>query len=149
MLRFVFRLQPLLRARRQTEQGKQRAVAELERQRMQIEDNLRNQQEWITQNKRQMSDRLVGQLDLGELRDHAGATLRLMRDAQRMALELAGIYKRVEAARAELLEATKQRRALELLRDNRFAQWRYELEHAESAALDELAVIQAARKDAV
>jgi flagellar export protein FliJ len=78
---------------------------------------------------------------------HASSSMQILRDAQRIVLELAGVHKRLEAARAELIEATKQRRAVELLRDRRFAEWRNAENKRETAAIDELAVIAAARKD--
>ncbi|UCD76367.1 MAG: flagellar FliJ family protein [Phycisphaerales bacterium] len=147
MARFVFPLQPLLRARRRAEQARQRAVAEVERERLSLEDRLRRQQRQIAEGKRWLGDRLVGTLDVPVLRDQAGATMLFMRKAQRVALELAGVHRRLEAVRAELIEATKRRRAIELLRDRRFQQWKADLDKAETAALDELAVIAAARRE--
>jgi flagellar export protein FliJ len=61
-----------------------------------------------------------------------------------MVLELAGVHKRLAAARGELIEAAKARRALELLKESRFARWKAGLEKVEVMALDELAVQQAA-----
>lgn len=147
MARFVFRLQPLLRARRRAEQARQRAVAEVVRERLDLEDQLRRRQEQITQGKQALGDRLVGMLDVRLLRDQAGATMLYLRKARQLALELAGTHRRLEAAREELIEATKRRRALDLLRDRRFEQWKADLDKADTAALDELAVIAAARRE--
>jgi flagellar protein FliJ len=52
----------------------------------------------------------------------------------------------MEAARAGLIEAAKARRAVELLRERRWEEWKFAQEKAETAALDELAVIAAARR---
>ena len=147
MARFRFRLEPLLRARRQTEQTRQRAVAELERRRRELEDTLRRQQQFITAGKQSLRDRLVGSLDMASLRAHAGSTIHLLREAQRIVIELAGVHKRLEGARAQLIEAARQRRAVELLRERRLAQWKAQINKAEDAALDELAVHAAARKE--
>jgi flagellar FliJ protein len=147
MARFRFRLEPLLKARRLAEQGRQRAVAEIERERLVIEDRLREQQQFISAGKRSMRDEMTGTLDVDAMRLHAGATMRLMRDAERMVIELAGVHQRLDAARSELIEATRQRRAVELLRERRFEQWKAELEKADDAAIDELAVHAAARKE--
>jgi flagellar FliJ protein len=147
MARFRFRLEPLLKARRLAEQGRQRAVAEIERERLAIEDRLREQQQFISAGKRSMRDEMTGTLDVDAMRLHAGATMRLMRDAERMVIELAGVHQRLDAARSELIEATRQRRAVELLRERRFEQWKAELEKADDAAIDELAVHAAARKE--
>jgi flagellar protein FliJ len=47
----------------------------------------------------------------------------------------------------DLLEATKRRKAVELLRERRFEQWRLDLERRETAAVDELAVMRYGRKE--
>ena len=147
MARFAFRLQPLLKARKRAEQARQRAVAEVVREKLELEDQLRRRQEQIARGKQALGDRLVGKLDVRLLRDQAGATMLYLRKARQLALELAGTHRRLEAARDELIEATKHRRAIELLRDRRFEQWKADLDKAETAALDELAVIAAARRE--
>ena len=147
MPRFRFRLEPLLTARRHVEQERQRAVAEQERRRRELEEVLRRQQQFITEGKSALRAGLQGTLDLTDMRAHAGATLQLMRRAQRLAIELAGVHTRLEAARVQLIEATRDRRAIELLKERRFAQWKAALEKAEHAAVDELAVQAAARKE--
>lgn len=147
MAKFIFKLQPLLRARQRAEQTRQRAVAEVVREKLELEDQLRRRQEQITRGKQALGDRLVGKLDVRLLRDQAGATMLYLRKARQLALELAGTHRRLEAAREELIEATRRRRAIELLRDRRFEQWKADLDKAETAALDELAVIAAARRE--
>lgn len=145
MARFRFPLDPLLEARRRTEQRHQLAVAELDRKRLELEDSLRQQQAFITEGKQTLRDRLVGQVDIAGLRVHAACTIDLTRRAERIVVELAGIHERLEKARGELREAVKQRRSLQRLRELRFEQWKQRLRKAEEAALDELAVAAAAR----
>jgi flagellar FliJ protein len=140
MPKFRFKLEPVLEARRRAEQEKQRRVAELERQRRELEDTLRRHQQFIASGKQSLATQLVGSLQLDSLRGHASSTIQLMRRAHRVLLELAGVHKRLESARAELIGATRDRRAVELLRERRFAEWKRKLERAENAALDELAV---------
>ncbi len=147
MARFVFRLQPLLRARRLAEQTQQRRVGELEQQRIGLEDTLRRRQQALADSKVALRDRLMGTLQLHDLRVHANAALQVMRQGQRLVLQLAGVHKRLEEARADLLAATQRRRALELLRDQRLEQWRADQNRAEAATLDDLATAAAARKD--
>ena len=147
MPRFNFTLDPLLRARTQAEQARQIAVAELECRRMALEDRLREHQRGIAAGKAELGERLVGRLDVHELRLQGNAALALVRHAQRTVVELAGVHRRLEAARAELVEATRERRSIELLRERALERWRAEQERVETAALDELAVIGAARKE--
>lgn len=145
MAKFQFSLDPLLKARRRAEQSRQRSVAELEQERLRLESSLRGQQSVIVENKRDLKSQLVGRLDVAMLRRHAAAMMQQARVAQRVVLELAGVHQRLEAARAELVEAAKARRAVELLRDRRMEQWKASIAKAETDALDELAVIKAAR----
>lgn len=146
MAKFKFPLEPLLKARRMTEQQKQRDVAAIEQERLRLEENLRHQQEVIAEGKRSLKASMVGQLDVQQLRMHAASSLHVMRKAQRVVLELAGVHRRLEAARSELIEAARNRRAVELLRERRFEQWKAALDKAEVNAMDELAVIAAARQ---
>lgn len=144
---FRFKLEPLLTARKQEERSAQLAVAALERQRMALEDTLRRHQQNISVGKQELRDRLVGDLDMPIMRDHAVSTVQLLRLADRTVLQLAGVYRQTEQARAVLIEATKRRRAVELLRERRLKQWKQNLQRAEDAALDELAVQRAGREE--
>ena len=147
MARFRFALQPLLAARCRQEQSCQHAMAQLQRHRLDLEQRLRRYQEVLASSKLDLRGRLVGALDTNALRKHAGQSQQVLRSAQQVVLELAGVQKRMEGARAELLKATTERRAVELLRDRRLAEWKRRIEKAETAALDELAVQAAARRE--
>ncbi len=147
MARFVFTLEPVLKARRRSEEAFQRDVAGIERDRMRLEGILRGHQRNLVSNKDVLRDGLTGLIEVRDLRLQANASLQVMRRAQQIVLELAGVYKRLEAARTRLIEASRRRRAIEFVRDRRYEQWKAALNKAETAALDELAVIAAARKE--
>jgi flagellar export protein FliJ len=146
MAKFVFRLEPLLTARRHAEQDARRVVAVLERERLGLEGELRRHQQQIMSDKQQMRGSMTGSLDLRSLRQSAGVTLHVIRKAHQLVLQLAGISQRMEVARSELLRTMTRRRAIELLREKRFDQWKFVQSKAEIAALDELAVGRAARR---
>ncbi len=147
MARFVFTLQQVLNARQREEDALRRAVAAIERERRSLEDRIRSQQELIRGSRHALSSRLVGMLAVADVRGEGATTLRAMRSAQKLVIELAGVHRRLERSRGELLAASKRRRAVELLRDKRFSQWKHALDKAETAALDELAVQRIRRKD--
>ena len=146
MAKFVFRLEPLLTARRYAEQDARRVVAVLERERIGFQDELRRHQQQIMSDKQQMRGSMTGSLDMRSLRQSAGVTLHAIRKAQQLVLKLAGVSQRMESARAELRKTMTRRRAIELLREKRFDQWKIVQSKAEIAALDELAVGRAARR---
>lgn len=154
MARFRFQFESLLEVRRRTEQERQRVVAELERERLTIEDELRTCQRSIVQSKGGLRDMLGGRsagepkvLDFAAVRLQTGAAFHLTHRAQQIALRLAGAHRRLEAARASLLEAAAARKAVELLKDKRFAEWKREIERREAAAVDELTTMRAGRRE--
>lgn len=146
MARFRFKLDPVLKARRSVEQSKQRALAELHQQRIAMEDVLKIHQQQIDRSRGSMRDVLVGHVNTLDLRGHAAATMRLMARAQGVAMELAALHRRIDHARLELLSAARDRRAIELLREQRLAEWKTAIDKAEQSALDELATMRAAKK---
>lgn len=145
MAKFRFKLDVLLNARKRAEDRCRCDVAALERERQGLEDSLRLRQERIGESRRSVRDHLVGRIESSAVRMQANASLSLMRDAQRTVLELAGLHRRLQEARRLLTDAAVKRRAIELLRDRRFQEWRRHQVRREQAGQDELAIISAAR----
>ncbi|MHC4427986.1 MAG: flagellar export protein FliJ [Planctomycetota bacterium] len=146
MAKFRFKLEPLLKARKRAEERHQLTVAGMERERLALEEKLRRQQDAIGQSKKTWRGSLVGRIDIASLRLQAASALGSVRQAQQLVLQLAGVHQRLEAARCELIEATKARRAIERLKERRFERWKTDLEKAETARLDELATNGAAAR---
>ena len=138
-MRFRFRLEPVLRLREREEAARMRDVAELERQRGELEAMIRRCQERIRGSKDAVRRKLAGPLDLSELRGEAAGTMGAMRDAQALVLDLAVVHRKLEIARAALREAARARRAVELLRERRLESWRREEAKTEQRSLDEIA----------
>lgn len=68
----------------------------------------------------------------------AASTLQASVSAQRAVIKLAGIFTKLQAARADLANAMKRRRAVELLKEARFEEWKRELQRKDSEMLDEV-----------
>lgn len=149
MARFVFKLDALLKARSRVEQQFQLAVAQIERERIKLEDKLRAKQTSLTGGKEELREQLSGLIDVRSLRYRANMAQQIMRDAQKLVLELAGVHNRLFVARGKLIEAARSRRAIELVREKRYQQYKTDEAKAEIAAMDELAVIAAARKEPI
>ncbi len=145
MAAFKFKLNPLLKHRQRIEDDKQRRLAQLLRQKLILETQLRNQQQSITDDKHRLGRALVGHVDVDSIRRHAAHSTRMSINAQSIAFRLFELTKRIDLARAELIEATRQRRAIELLRDKQERRWRIEIERRQTAELDELATQAYAR----
>ena len=153
MRKFVFKLEPVLEMRRRAEEERQRAVALLERERLGIEDRLRAVQRSIEGARAEQRGMLSagGAVAVHGVRLQAGAAMAAVGRAHQLALELAGVMKRLDAARAELLRAAAARKAVELLRERQQEQWRLEMGRREIADLDDIAAglrLRAAREEA-
>ncbi|MEL7086990.1 MAG: flagellar export protein FliJ [Planctomycetota bacterium] len=138
MPQFTFRYETLLQHRRNLEDRCQRQLADRVRTQMIMTDQLRSMQQTIVDSKRDMGGVLVGKIDLSRVgeftRYNAQSTIRGRQLVQR----LAQLEPQINEARGELLKATQQRKALELLRERDFAAWKKERGRKETAELDEL-----------
>ncbi len=151
--KFIFELESVLEVRRGVERNKQLAVAQLERQRIDIEDRIREYQRQLTLERRDMQAHLNaearsgggGGVDLDAVRLQASASLHLVGKAHQEVIRLAGLHRKIDAARLELLKATTDRKAVEVLRQRRFEAWSAEQRRREAVALDEINTMRAGR----
>jgi flagellar protein FliJ len=148
--RFIFELEAVLKQRLAEEREHQLAVAALEREKSLLESSIRACQQDLAVERDELRDQLASgpaTLDLRGVRFQAGASLRLIALAQRAVLQLAGLHKRIDAARLKLLQATMRRKGVEMLKERRLEEWKLRQKKAEDAALDELNVVRAGRPD--
>ncbi|MFT5424226.1 MAG: flagellar export protein FliJ [Phycisphaerales bacterium] len=150
---FRFRLQSVLDQRLAEERRAQRRVADVEIERIGLESRLREINGSIQNEKDEWRGRIGGaessRVDLRGARMQAGASISLIAEAQRTVLRLAGVHKRFESVRGELLEATTRRRAVELLRDKYHEAWLRDLNKRESAVQDDMAVMRYGRGESL
>jgi flagellar export protein FliJ len=144
MPRFVFKLQPVLDQRQREERDQMLVVSELERERLALESRIRGCQQMMSDERRELTQTLgVGErVDLQAVKMQAGASLRHNFDAQRAVLELAGVFKRLEAERAELVRVSARRKAVEMLRDQQREAFERALDRRETHELDEMSVLR-------
>ncbi|MFG0246061.1 MAG: flagellar export protein FliJ [Phycisphaerales bacterium JB052] len=147
MARFVFKLQPVLDQRERAERDKMLVVAELERERLALESRIRTCQQMMSDERRTLAEALSGgnRVDVRAVKLQAGASLKHNFDAQRAVLELAGVFKKLEIARAELAQASASRKAVEMLRDQQREAFEHEQDMRETRELDEMSVMRHTR----
>lgn len=145
MPRFRFSLEPLLRLRKSQEDTRRSELASLHAVRRGIEESLRRRQSNLTEGGAALRAGLTGTIDVTLLRLEANARVQVMRQAQRAVLELAGLQKKIDRAAAELREASRRRRAIEILKEQRYEQWRKGLDRREQAELDDVGGMGVAR----
>lgn len=139
MARFRFTLALLLDRRLKEEEARRLVLAKIEGQRRALEDSLRERQREISAGREEWRRQLVGEIDPAALRHQAGASLGLLRKAQRTVIEMAGLEKSLNRAKEDLIEAARARRALEILRERRFAAFQAVEARREREQLDEFA----------
>jgi flagellar FliJ protein len=139
MAKFIFQLDGVLRQRKSVEELRQREMAAAQGELTTLEAELRAMDRVVQESTADVrSHRLVGQLDMGFLAAHRRYTVAMQRKALAVAQKMAAVKTRIEAARKALLEAAKQRKIIEKLRENRKARWADDLGRRETAALDEI-----------
>lgn len=153
--RFTFSLEPVLEHRRRIEEERLRIVASIEQERLRAEDRLRAINARLLQARADLRERFAPASGQGgassvsggiiAVRSDTSAALRLTVEAQQAAIELAGVLRRLDRARAALLEAATARKGVERLRERRFEEWKHEQARRENAELDEMATIGASR----
>jgi flagellar export protein FliJ len=164
MPKFRFELEAVLKARLAAERQKQLALARLEQERVQIEDYIRLCQQQIRAETQDLRDHLTSErrvheerwgealpenagVDMRAVKLQANAALQQVGEAQRAVLQLAGVHKRIDRARLDLLEATTARKAVEALKERRFEAWREAQKKSEAAMLDEISVMRARERN--
>ncbi|MEM1109906.1 MAG: flagellar export protein FliJ [Planctomycetota bacterium] len=138
MPNFTFRYETLLQHRRNLEDQAQRQLAERVRTQMILTDQLRGMQNQITTSKRDLGDALVGKIDLARVGEFTRFTADSTLRGRELVKRLAELETQVDDARRALLDATQQRKALDLLRERDLEAWKKEQDRKETAELDEL-----------
>lgn len=146
MARFRFQLEPVLRQRRMEEEARQRDVAKLERERLALEGSIRDRQRAIEFERSAWRESAgAGVVQVAALRQQAAAASGERGRAQRSAIELAGVLQRLKVARGALIEATARRRAIELLRESQYEDWRRGQAKVEAGENDDMVVMRHGR----
>lgn len=154
MAKFRFNLEHVLEQRKRAERDAQIAFAEIDRERVDLENRIRGFQHSIVGFKRDLRGALAGEqrqdepgapVTLPDVRLQAGASLMVMGKAQATVVELAGVHKRLEEARTALLDAARARQAVELLKEHRYEQWKKDQARREAMELDDMATMRHGR----
>lgn len=149
MARFQFKYQSILKHRCAVEDARQRELALHLRHRMILQNELTGMQRTIVDSKRHLGVALTGNVDMAQVARFARYSGQTAQRAHAILLKLAQGEKQIDQSRNLLAEATRQRKAIELLQDRYRRQWRREQDRRETEVLDELALQAYTRKTAV
>lgn len=144
MPKFVFTLNAVLRQRSLIEQDRQRALAAIERERLRLEAAIQHAA-LHAEDERTEARVCLMRGDIASAAAQNAAVARILRQRMALQVELVALEPKLHAARAALLAAAKDRKSMELLRDQRLAEWRETQARTEQAALDEVATMRHGR----
>ncbi len=141
MARFVFSLEAVLQQRENQEHLAQRELAAAQLEQQKLEQQLSSvEQEINATNQAMRSDHLIGKLNTSLLGAHRRYLAAQKVAVFRLAEEIAAARLVVEAKRRLLAEASKDRKAIELLREKQQSRWQAEQQRKELAAADDVAM---------
>jgi flagellar FliJ protein len=139
MAQFVFQLEGVLRHRERLEKERQRDLAIAQAEMMRLEGELTALNQQVRQSTTDVRENhLVGRLDMGYLAAHRRYMLGMQRKALALAQRMAAQQRQVEEAQKALMEASKQRKIMEKLKERRQRNWAAAMAFREAGALDEL-----------
>ena len=137
--RFRFRLEPVLRIRRQEADQAKRVVAESLRTISKIQREIGLLQDRIDQQVAAMrAGPLVGTLDVGQVSRHRHWLSHLQRGVLDAMTRVRQLQAQLARERALLAEATKKVKVLETLRRKQEQRYHYELQRREAVEADEM-----------
>ncbi len=142
---FRFKLEAVLRQRSLIEEERRKSVSKLERERLAVEREIEGHQAQIIRERNEMASILSSGGAATLMRVQAGAALRLRAKIGEASVRLAGVMARLEKEREALRKAAAEKKAIELLKEQRMREWKQEQKRREAAELDEIAVMRAAR----
>jgi flagellar protein FliJ len=139
MKKYRFRLQPLLRLRKQQEDQKKRAVGtlltqinDLQRQALELDQSIRAEGEILKQ------QYLQGNVDLEWVSHYRGYVISAQRAIHERIQAATRIQEKLHQARRDLVEAARQRQILETLKGKQQKHYERELQRKENRELDEI-----------
>ncbi|MEX0655195.1 MAG: flagellar export protein FliJ [Phycisphaeraceae bacterium] len=142
MATFRFKFENVLEQRRMVEDERQRELARHMRTRMILQSQLEQMQGTIRQSKHELADALVGRVDLQRVAGFASYSGQSTERARQIVQRVALAERQIHEARSRLLDASRQRKAMELLRDRHERAWKQEQRRREAVMFDEVATQQ-------
>lgn len=139
MAKFDFKLEGVLRQRKHVEQDKQRILAEKQRAMVEIQNTLQRMQEAVQASTDDVrNNHLVGTLNMAYIAAHRRFLTGMQKQSLATMQRLALAQRAVDAARLELAEAAKHRKAIEKLKEKQFERRRADIAKRDQAEMDEI-----------
>jgi flagellar FliJ protein len=136
---FKFKLSAVLRHRETIERERQRDYALALAKVKDLQDQLAALNQVMKDTSADVRDnRLTGRIDINFITAHRRYLLGVQRKAMTLVNEIANAQREAETARQNLVEAAKQKKVLEKLREKQEQRWKEDTARKEAIALDEV-----------
>ena len=139
MKRYKYRLEPMLKLKEHKEKEKQREHAETVQKVQEQKDKLVRIDEERGETLKHQRQSLVGSMSLAELLVCSRYLMKLKKDTLTGRELLRGLEKEADKRREKLVEASKERKIYEKLKEKQIAKFTKEVERLENKAVDETA----------
>jgi len=136
--RFNFRLQKVMEMRQWNEKLSQQRMAEAQRQREEARRNVETAETAVQQHDAELLKKMNRDVHAGDALTHLDYGAKLRGDARAHADTLQEREESVTQRRGELVEASRDKKTIETLRDRRFVEHQKVAQRAEQAILDEI-----------
>jgi flagellar FliJ protein len=136
---FLFHLDGLLKHRKNQERQRQRDLAAIAADMALLEQQLGALNGTVSTTLDDLrTNRLVGKIDVQFLAAHRRYILSVQRKTASIAQNMAAVQKRIDEARLGLMEAARQRKMLEKLREKHHQDWLAKQNHREFLEADDI-----------
>lgn len=144
--KFKYRLEPLLNIRKHKEKERQKELAEAQSQVLKQVTGIKCMDDHRLNTMDTQRKRLTGSISLAEALVCSRYLVKLKRDRMTGVELLNGLRKEEDARRSRLIEAAKERKIFEMLREKQEKRHLEEIDKADQKELDEVAAIGDRRK---
>lgn len=139
--KFKFRLAPLLKIREYREKERQREHAAAVDKVLAQKDKLLSMDQSKLQTLDEQRERLGGKISVAEALIYSRYLMKLKRDRLTGNELLRGLEKEAERRRVRLVQAARERKVFELLKEKQMARYKAALDKADQKELDEIASV--------
>ncbi len=146
MAKFRFQFEKVLEHRRSIEEARLRELRALSDERAAMQGEIQGLAAAITRSRLELGASLIGKVDLSQVARFAQFSGQTRFRVQEVAMGMAVLERRIVEARQRVVEARRDRRALELLRERRLEAWKREQDRRETVELDDLSAGVSARR---
>lgn len=135
-----FRLEQVLKFRKEVEKMQQLELAQAKQQHETARDRLKSEKSALEELEQELAQRQLSGIEAKDLQLYGDFSRRKLQEIQQIRESLVGLEKMVQEKREALLTAAKEKKALEVFKEKKLRDLRLEQLNKERAFLDEIAI---------